>query len=66
MSPIVAKLTITMTEAGDVTIEGTGTLLKHKAYAYGMLELAKEVIRGKSIAGGTIQPATSADMPGPH
>jgi hypothetical protein len=57
---IVAKLEITMTEDGLVSIAGTGALLKHKAYAFGMLELAKECMKSGPA---TIQPATLGDLP---
>jgi hypothetical protein len=67
MAQPIAKIEITMHEDGRVDVQGTGAILKHKAYAYGLLELAKEVLR-EGDKGGGVQRATIGEMPAgfPH
>jgi hypothetical protein len=64
MSQIIAKLVITQDDQGLVNVEGTGASLKNKAFAYGLLELAKDIIRAGRKSG--IEAATLGDLPGPH
>jgi hypothetical protein len=44
----IAKLTVVQNEDGMIEVDGEGALLKNKAFAYGLLELAKDVIRADS------------------
>jgi hypothetical protein len=48
----IARVEVTMNDEGLVEVTGTGALLAHKAYALGLLELAKEVINGRTRAIG--------------
>jgi hypothetical protein len=48
MSQIVARIEITQDDTGTVHVEGTGQQMRNKAFAYGLLELAKDVIRDNS------------------
>ena len=64
MSMIVARLEVTQDDEGNVHVEGSGPLLKHKAFAYGLLELAKDVIRGTDQS--RVQPAGLGDLPHRH
>ena len=57
---MIAKLEITMSDEGIVDVVGTGAILKHKAVAYGLLELAKDVIRGDHQS--AIAPANRFDV----
>lgn len=43
----VAKLEITINDEGLIEVTGTGEALRQKVFAYGMLEMAKEVLRGQ-------------------
>lgn len=58
---IVARLEIILDEAGNVSVQGQGAYLQQRAWVYGILELAKEVVRD----GGRPQlvtPASAADL----
>ena len=55
---IVAKLIITMNDQGLCTVAGYGGALTNKAFAYGLLELAKDVLRAEA----RVAPAHPSDI----
>lgn len=61
MSQIIARLDITQDDQGLVLVEGTGAILKNKAFAYGLLELAKDIIRDGRKS--SVQPASLGELP---
>ncbi len=62
MAQVIATVEITMKDDGSISVQGTGAILQHKAYTYGLLELAKDVVRGDAKPPQTIQSATLGDL----
>jgi hypothetical protein len=61
MAQIIATLTITQDDQGVINVEGNGPLLRQKAFAYGLLELAKDIIRAGNTSG--VRTASLSDLP---
>jgi hypothetical protein len=59
---VIARLEITQDDQGLIEVNGTGPLLKNIAFAYGLLERAKDIIRVGKTTGVTA--ATLSDLPG--
>lgn len=62
MATIIARLEITQDDTGLVNVAGTGRLMNQKAFAYGLLELAKDIIR-QGNSGRGVEGASLADLP---
>lgn len=62
MAQIIATLTIRQDDAGLVTIEGTGAPCANRVFVYGLLEMAKDLVRDRD-AQPRVQGATLSDLP---
>ena len=59
---VVAEIVITQDDQGIVNVKGTGALINQTAYAYGLLELAKDIIR-KGTDKARVQGVALHEMP---
>ena len=54
----IARLVVTLDDSGVCEVEGQGAAVGNKAMVYGLLELAKDVVR----QGSKVEPATRGDL----